>query len=57
MTARQCRASVISGTRKALKDTLKHTLSTDLMATTNELLRRLGSEGRVADDCTGMGTR
>ena len=53
MTDRQCRASVISGTRRALKHTLEHTLSTDLKTTTNELLRRLGTEGRVADDVLG----
>ena len=53
MTGRQFRASVISGTRRALKDTLKHTLSADLKVAANELLRRLGSEGRVEDDVLG----
>ena len=53
MTGRQYRASVIRGSRMALANALKITPPADLKAATSELLKRLGSEGRVEDDVLG----
>ena len=53
MTGRQYRASVIRGSRMALANALKLTPPADLKAATSELLKRLGSEGRVEDDVLG----
>lgn len=53
MTGRQYRASVISGSRRALANAVQRTSPAELKAATSELLRRLGSEGRVEDDVLG----
>ena len=53
MSGRQCRTYVISGTRNAIKSTLKRTLPEDLRAALYELRRRIGASGTPQDDVLG----